>query len=169
MRSIGQSWKDLLKPQYKGKIAVYDPRRSGPGQTPVGYLATLFGNDYLRELYVGQQVRLTADNRQLAEWVAHGEYPIGIGLVQFAVEIFRNPVSPSRRSTDPPEQSLNERQIERRDQWRPHRIAKLTRPIIAALAAELCIVAEKSARRNLKAASPKDLPTALWQDGRAEN
>jgi hypothetical protein len=110
------SWKDLLKPQYKGKIAAYDPRRSGPGQTPVGYLAALFGNDYLRELYVGQQVRLTADNRELAEWVAHGEYPIGIGLVQFAVEIFRNPVSPSRRSTDPPEQSLNERQIERRDQ-----------------------------------------------------
>jgi hypothetical protein len=106
----------------------------------------------LPELYVGQQVRLTADNRELAEWVAHGEYPIGIGLVQFAVEIFRNPVSPSRRSTDPPEQSLNERQIERRDQWRPHRIAKLTRPIIAALAAELRIVAEKSARRNLKAA-----------------
>ena len=38
------SWKDLLKPQYKGKIAAYDPRRSGPGQTPVGYLAALFGN-----------------------------------------------------------------------------------------------------------------------------
>jgi hypothetical protein len=32
------------------------------------------------------------------------------------------------------------------------KIANLTRPIIAALAAELRIVAEKSARRNLKAA-----------------
>ena len=72
------SWKDLLKPQYKGKIAAYDPRRSGPGQTPVGYLARLFGNDFLKELYIGQQVKLTADNRQLAEWVARGEYPIGI-------------------------------------------------------------------------------------------
>ena len=91
------SWKDLLKPQYKGKIAAYDPRRSGPGQTPVGYLAALFGNDYLRELYVGQQVRLTADNRQLAEWVARGEYPIGIGLVQFAVEIFRKQGLPLER------------------------------------------------------------------------
>src|SRR5262249_22907663 len=91
------SWKDLLKPQYKGKIAAYDPRRSGPGQTPVGYLEALFGNDYLRELYVGQQVRLTADNRQLAEWVARGEYPIGIGLVQFAVEIFRKQGLPLER------------------------------------------------------------------------
>jgi Bacterial extracellular solute-binding protein len=44
------SWKDLLKPQYKGKIAAYDPRRSGPGQTPVGYLAALFGNDYLNSM-----------------------------------------------------------------------------------------------------------------------
>jgi ABC-type Fe3+ transport system substrate-binding protein len=91
------SWKDLLKLQYKSKIAAYDPRRSGPGQTPVGYLAALFGNDYLRELYVGQQVRLTADNRQLAEWVARGEYPIGIGLVQFAVEIFRKQGLPLER------------------------------------------------------------------------
>jgi ABC-type Fe3+ transport system substrate-binding protein len=91
------SWKDLLKPQYKGKIAAYDPRRSGPGQTPVGYLAALLGNDYLRQLYVGQQVRLTADNRQLAEWVARGEYPVGIGLVQFAVEIFRKQGLPLER------------------------------------------------------------------------
>lgn len=84
-----KSWKDLLKPQYKGKIAAFDPRRSGPGQTPVGYLAALFGQDFLKELFVGQQVKLTADNRQLAEWVARGEYPIGIGLVQFAVETYR--------------------------------------------------------------------------------
>jgi len=91
------SWKDLLKPQYKGKIAAFDPRRSGPGQTPVGYLAALFGNDFLRELYVGQQVRLTADNRQLAEWVARGEFPIGIALVQFAVEIYRKQGLPIER------------------------------------------------------------------------
>ena len=91
------SWKDLLKPEYKGKIAAYDPRRSGPGQTPVGYLAALFGNDYLKQLYVGQQVKLTADNRQLAEWVARGEYPIGIALVQFAVELFRKQGLPIER------------------------------------------------------------------------
>jgi ABC-type Fe3+ transport system substrate-binding protein len=91
------SWKDLLKPEYTGKIAAFDPRRSGPGQTPVGYLAALFGNDFVKDLYVGQQVKLTADNRQLAEWVARGEYPIGIGLVQFAVEIYRKQGLPIER------------------------------------------------------------------------
>jgi ABC-type Fe3+ transport system substrate-binding protein len=91
------SWKDLLKPQYKGKIAAFDPRRSGPGQTPVGYLAALVGNAFLKELFVGQQVKLTADNRQLAEWVARGEYPIGIGLVQFAVETYRRQGLPIER------------------------------------------------------------------------
>jgi len=91
------SWKDLLKPQYKGKIAAFDPRRSGPGQTPVGYLAALFGNDFLDALYIGQQVKLTADNRQLAEWVARGDYPIGIALVQFAVEIYRKQGLPIER------------------------------------------------------------------------
>jgi iron(III) transport system substrate-binding protein len=91
------SWKDLLKPQYKGKIAAFDPRRSGPGQTPVGYLAALFGNDFVEALYRGQQVKLTADNRQLAEWVARGDYPIGIALVQFAVEIYRKQGLPIER------------------------------------------------------------------------
>jgi len=91
------SWKDLLKPQYKGKIAAFDPRRSGPGQTPVGYLAALFGQDYLKQLFIGQDVKLTADNRQLAEWVARGEYPIGIALVQFAIEIYRKQGLPIAR------------------------------------------------------------------------
>jgi ABC-type Fe3+ transport system substrate-binding protein len=91
------SWKDLLKSEYKGKIAAFDPRRSGPGQTPVGYLAALFGNDFLKQLYVGQDVKLTADNRQLAEWVARGEYPIGIALVQFAVEMYRKQGLPIAR------------------------------------------------------------------------
>jgi ABC-type Fe3+ transport system substrate-binding protein len=91
------SWKDLLKAQYKGRIAAFDPRRSGPGQTPVGYLAALFGYEYLHDLYIGQQVKLTADNRQLAEWVARGEYPIGIALVQFAVETYRRQGLPIER------------------------------------------------------------------------
>ena len=83
------SWKDLLRPEYKGKIVSFDPRRAGSAQTTVAYLATLFGEDYLKELYVGQAVQLTADYRQLAEWVARGTYPIGIGLVQANVEPLR--------------------------------------------------------------------------------
>ena len=84
-----QSWRDLLKPEYKGKIASFDPRPAGPAQTTVPYLSRLFGIDYLRDLYVGQEVTFSTDNRQLAEWVARGSYPIGIALVQAAIEPFK--------------------------------------------------------------------------------
>jgi len=84
-----RSWKDLLKPEYNGKIASWDPRRPGSAQTTVGYLAALFGEQYIRDLYLGQNVALTADYRQLAEWVARGSYPVGIGLVQANVEPMR--------------------------------------------------------------------------------
>jgi ABC-type Fe3+ transport system substrate-binding protein len=92
-----RSWQDLLRPEYRGKIAVFDPRRPGPGQTTSGYLNTLFGMDYLERLFVGQQVMLSADHRQLAEWVARGNYPIGIALVQAAVEPLRQERLPIER------------------------------------------------------------------------
>jgi iron(III) transport system substrate-binding protein len=84
-----QSWKDLLKPEYRGKIAASDPRQPGPGQTTFAYLDKLFGEEYLRELLLGQQVTFTTDLRQLAEWVARGNYPIGLALVQATVEPLR--------------------------------------------------------------------------------
>jgi iron(III) transport system substrate-binding protein len=80
------SWQDLLRPEYRGKIASADPRQAGPAWSTVGYLNRLFGPDYLRDLYKGQEVVLTADTRQLAEWVARGTYPIGIALYQAAIE-----------------------------------------------------------------------------------
>jgi ABC-type Fe3+ transport system substrate-binding protein len=92
-----KSWKDLLKPEYKGKIISYDPRRPGSAQTTVAYLSTLFGDDYVRDLYVGQNVSLTADYRQLAEGVARGSYPIGIALVQANIEPLRAEGLPLQR------------------------------------------------------------------------
>ena len=91
------SWNDLLKPEYKGKIASFDVRSSGPGETPVAYLSKVMGNDFTKKLYVNQEVRLSTDSRQLAEWVARGEFPFGIALVPFAVEIYRKqglPIAP---------------------------------------------------------------------------
>ena len=84
-----QNWKDLLKPEYKGKIAVHDPRIGGPGQSAAGYLAHQFGMDFVKQLYVGQGVTYTRDSRQLAEWVARGTYPIVLGAIQFEVERFK--------------------------------------------------------------------------------
>lgn len=92
-----KSWKDLLKPEYKGKIVAFDPRRSGPGHTTVGYLQHKFGPAFLEKLYADQDVRLSTDVRQLAEWVARGTYPIGLSVVQSGVEVFRREGLPIER------------------------------------------------------------------------
>jgi len=84
-----KSWNDLLKPEFKDKIVSFDVRSSGPGEPPVAYLAEVMGDDYAKKLYIGQNVKYSTDSRQLAEWVARGEYSVGLGLVPFAVEIYR--------------------------------------------------------------------------------
>ena len=84
-----QSWKDLLKPEYKGKIAAYDPRLGGPGQGMAGTLVNQFGMEFVKQLYLGQEVTYTRDGRQLVEWAVRGTYPIVLGAVQVDVERFR--------------------------------------------------------------------------------
>ena len=75
------SWKQLLEPQFKGKIVAYDPRAGGPGQQMVGYIGAQFGIDFLKQLYVGQQVTYSQDSRQMSEWVSRGVYSVGLGLL----------------------------------------------------------------------------------------
>lgn len=82
------SWRDLLKPEYKGKIAAWDPRIPGPGIATGRYLLKTFGDQYARDLFLGQAVTLTRDVRQIAEWIAREVYPIGLGL-DTTVERFR--------------------------------------------------------------------------------
>jgi len=75
------SWKQLLEPQFKGKIVAYDPRAGGPGQQMVGYIGATFGMDFLKQLYVGQQVAYSQDSRQMADWIARGSYLVGLGVL----------------------------------------------------------------------------------------
>jgi ABC-type Fe3+ transport system substrate-binding protein len=81
--------RDLLKPEFRGKIASYDPRRAGTGRGLSTYYLTALGPDYVRQLYQGQEVASTADHRQLAEWVARGVYPIGLAHVERGIEPLR--------------------------------------------------------------------------------
>jgi ABC-type Fe3+ transport system substrate-binding protein len=83
------SAKDLLKAAYKGKIASVDPRRPGPGQAMATYLLTVFGDDFLRKLYLDQKPVFTTDDRQLADWVARGVHLIGLGTTPRGVEPLR--------------------------------------------------------------------------------
>ncbi len=82
-------WADLLKPEWKGRIASYDPRRGGPGNAVARYLMYRFGEEFVVKLYKEQNVTFTQDLRQLVEWVARGTYPIGLGAVQVMIERFR--------------------------------------------------------------------------------
>jgi iron(III) transport system substrate-binding protein len=83
------SWKDLLKPAYKGKIDTFDPRKPGAGQAAATYLMQTFGADYVKQLYLDQGTVISSDERQVAEWVGRGTYAVGLGLVQRQVEPLR--------------------------------------------------------------------------------
>jgi iron(III) transport system substrate-binding protein len=71
-----KSAQDLLNSRYRGLIAQDDPTVSGTGSNTAGYIQERLGEDYIRRLYVDQQVQFTRDRRQLADWLGRGTYPI---------------------------------------------------------------------------------------------
>jgi ABC-type Fe3+ transport system substrate-binding protein len=84
------SWKDLLNPRFKGKIVVYDPRSGGPGMQVAGYIGSQLGMDFLKSLYLGQEVVYSLDSRQMAEWVARSVYAVGLGILTADYTTLRN-------------------------------------------------------------------------------
>ncbi len=74
-----KSMQDLLSPKWKGKIILNDPTIDGRGQNFLKVAATKLGEDYIKQL-AKQEPLLTRDMRQLADWVAKGRYPIGVGV-----------------------------------------------------------------------------------------
>lgn len=85
-----QGWQDLLKSEYNGKIAIYDPRVAGPGANMAVFLAGALGMDYVKKLYVDQHPKISRDGRQIVEWVGRGVYPIGIGALSDDVQRFED-------------------------------------------------------------------------------
>jgi iron(III) transport system substrate-binding protein len=74
------SYRDLLDPKWKGKIAFRDPRQAGGGLASATFMYTTpsLGKDYLQQLFK-QDVVISSDDQQLVDWVARGQYPIVIG------------------------------------------------------------------------------------------
>lgn len=81
--------KDLLKPEFKGKIASFDPRINSSGLAVAAYIAEIYGVDFVKKLYKDQGVVVSTDQRQLAEWGARGVYPIIIGMDPLFVQRFQ--------------------------------------------------------------------------------
>ncbi len=77
------SYKDLLKPQYKGKITLRDPSITGSGNAVVSHLGHSVWSeaeavDFLRKLLRDQQAVLQRDYRLQVESVARGKYSIAL-------------------------------------------------------------------------------------------
>jgi iron(III) transport system substrate-binding protein len=74
-----KTFEDLLKPQFAGKIVYDDPRLPGEGSANTQRLLVNFGPDFLKRLFAQQKIVYVTNQRQHAEWVVRGQYPIGIG------------------------------------------------------------------------------------------
>ena len=78
--SVIKTVDDLLNPKLKGKITMRDPRHTGSGNTVTSTLLRARGKEFLREFLLKQQPIFSRKNRQVAEWLARGRYPIAVGL-----------------------------------------------------------------------------------------
>jgi iron(III) transport system substrate-binding protein len=96
---------DLLDPRWKGRIALQDPTVPGSGSNVAAHLYIVFGEDFVRRLYVDQKPAISRDTRQLTDWLARGTYPITMGAEEAQVEQLRKeglPISPLTSLADLP-------------------------------------------------------------------
>ncbi len=84
-----KSFKDLLAPRWKGKIAISDPRVIGSTFWPLTVARQKLGDGIMKQLLVDQEPVLSRDRNQLSEFMVRGRYPIAIGLNNLAVQDFQ--------------------------------------------------------------------------------
>lgn len=76
------SYKDLLKPQYKGNITFNDPSVTGAGNAVLTHLGRLWGEaealDFFRRLIRDQDMVIQRDQRIHVESVARGKHTVGL-------------------------------------------------------------------------------------------
>ena len=76
-----KSYRDLLNPKWKGKIASVDPLVSGPISAAqiFFYKHPDLGPEFLRRLYAETEITIVGSNEQLLDWLSAGKYAFGIG------------------------------------------------------------------------------------------
>jgi iron(III) transport system substrate-binding protein len=73
------SFWDLLKPKWRGKMASLDPTTFGMGAAlQFFYYHSELGPAFLRKLYGEMQVTVSRDARQMTDWLASGKFPLCI-------------------------------------------------------------------------------------------
>ena len=76
------SYLDLLNPKWKGRMCATDVRLPGAGAVPTRfwYVHPELGPQFIERLFGEMAMTLSADQRQLIDWVAQGVYPVGLLL-----------------------------------------------------------------------------------------
>ena len=72
--------KDLLDPRWKGKIVMQDPRSGGSGNAAFAAFIMKYGEQFARDLLSKQDVVISDNKRQMAEWVVRKRYSIAVGM-----------------------------------------------------------------------------------------
>jgi iron(III) transport system substrate-binding protein len=79
---------ELIEPRWKGQIAWRDPTHAfGAGGAHSGYMLAAKGEKFFRDL-IAQTGSYSRDQRQVAEWLVRGRYPIVFALSSYALEPF---------------------------------------------------------------------------------
>jgi ABC-type Fe3+ transport system substrate-binding protein len=68
---------DFVKPEFKGKIVMYDPRAPGAGSLSLGRMLKDKGEPFVRQLI--QEAAIVDNPVQVNDFVGSGRYAIGIG------------------------------------------------------------------------------------------
>jgi iron(III) transport system substrate-binding protein len=80
----------LLDPKWQGRMGGYDPSVNGGGLAVASAFYVTKGHEWSARLYQGQKVAFSRDYSQVADWVAHGSYPIVIAIThQYLVQYYQ--------------------------------------------------------------------------------
>jgi iron(III) transport system substrate-binding protein len=84
--SDAPTWKDLLDPSLRGKFVMDDPRVSGGAIYTATMLYEQLGEDFVRDLYVGQEPTFMTDARQEVDALAQGKFAVAMGTNQSDID-----------------------------------------------------------------------------------
>ena len=79
-----QSWWDLLRPKWKGRLGSFDPRVAGGGGETFlfFYYTPALGTEFVTRLLAETEILLTRDLQQGTDWLAQGKILFYIGSGQ---------------------------------------------------------------------------------------
>ncbi len=99
-----QSAQDLLDPKWKGQIVITDTRISGSTFFPFTLARMKYGDDWMTHFFQDQDPVIINDGAQIAQLLAHGNYPVAIGAIWTVLQDFQKQgIAPSIQQLDLPD------------------------------------------------------------------